>query len=535
MDTTNADGDLRQDLARVGELDVDIDVELQCMGDVSGRKRIRFACPESSVLEQHHVLPTRPRISGRKTRADKAASWRSTHEPPSLLGGSAYIIDDGVTRTEYPIAQTVRGAKRQHVLRSKSNGERGWLAKMAVLGFLGIATAQDAVANFSASDEVFEATAVDLVGPLRLLVVAAKPFFAQFWLFGLFWDTLPWWLVMPMYLCVLSMQIAIGWYLFSGASRVIARYATFYAPRYRSSWIVQWGLKFLWPILYVASWYNKTPAKWIYEDVEPVLKDGHWWLPCKEGSCMMRVRPATLQLLASTAPPKSVLEAYMPGSVSIRTTQPPCQGEVQMFDDDKWVSVGECTRVSWTGKWKTSSNYLVFPTHLLVKGRQFQVVHGGKVAPLDAKKIRDSKSGTGCALYSTTNNFDFVVFCMPESFFSTLGMKAAKVGLYQVGAAKVFGRMGKDYVQTTGDLTVATRTHRMNHTASTEPGWSGAPIFQYNTVVGMHQGYNPPTELEHRGCNPPSICTVSLGKHWACHKSHRNRSHHGRFGIISVS
>nr|UHS71479.1 MAG: hypothetical protein 1 [Sobelivirales sp.] len=328
------------------------------------------------------------------------------------------------------------------------------------------------------------------------LRLTLQPLLAQFSLTRLLWQHLPWWSVLPVFVALVCVQLSLCWFAFCEGRRRCRRVYTFYEPRIRASRTARVVLWLFRPLIWLLS--ERTATNWVFEESEPVLRDGHWWLPCKASSTMYRVSPTTLQLLAS-APPKSTLEAYMPGSITIRAPAPASQAQLQMFENNNWTPVGECFRVSWKGKTADSANYLVLPAHVLVSGRHYQVVRGDKVAPLD---LTTKCKQDGClAFYSSVNNFDILVLNMPEAFFSLLGLKAAKLGLYQIGAARIFGRLGKEYTQSTGDLTTARRTHRINHTASTEPGWSGAPIFQYNCIVGMHQGYNPASDVDPRAFN----------------------------------
>jgi len=366
--------------------------------------------------------------------------------------------------------------------------------KMAVLGWL---AAPVTALNVTLNETAPWASSFSLGLTLTAFKLTLQPVLAQFTLTRLLWRYLPWWSVLPLFAILVCLQLSLCWLALLGARKHCRRVFAFYEPRARASRFTRLVLSLLSPLIWLFS--EKTTTSWVYEEVEPVLSNGHWWLPCKQSNRMFRVNPTTLQMLAAS-PPKSTLEAYMPGSITIRTAAPPSQAQLQRFENDKWVPVGECFRVSWKGKDKDSSNYLVLPAHLLVSGRHYQVVRGSSVVPLDMTIQGCLKAGH-LAFYSSVNNFDILVLELPESFFSLLGLKAAKLGLYQIGAARIFGRIGENYSQSTGDLTTARRTHRVNHTASTEPGWSGAPVFQYNCIVGMHQGYNPATDLDPRAFN----------------------------------
>nr|UHS71472.1 MAG: hypothetical protein [Sobelivirales sp.] len=412
--------------------------------------------------------------------------------PPCSPVASWIVEVDGQAVARYP-TPPLSPAQRRHVLRSKTNGERGWLAKMLVLGWLGVAASQE----LSTQDFVAE-FGFGLGLPSWLYTVlsyALTPVAFQFQFFRFLWDHIPWWSVLPAFVIFAFLQYVlfatIVWVTYGNARLLLG----FYEPRLRAWRVVRFCLavytKFF--RLFV------RPVKLVYETAEPVMKDGHWWLPAEGGRQLLRISPTTMQLLASSAPPKSVLEAHMPQSVVIRTISPVQQAQVQAFIGSNWVPVGECLRVSWKGCNTDSQRYLVLPTHVLqVASRDFQIVRGDCVVPLDITCLRSDKR---LVFASTVNNFDVVVFEMPESFFSQLGMKAARLSLYQVGATRVYGRMGESYSMSTGSLTVARRTHRINHTASTEPGWSGAGVWQFNCLVGMHQGYTPESDFERCGFN----------------------------------
>jgi len=106
------------------------------------------------------------------------------------------------------------------------------------------------------------------------------------------------------------------------------------------------------------------------------------------------------------------------------------------------------------------------------------------------------------AMGSKHLSLDYVLVEVPAKVWSTLEVKAASMRPVpsQVSISVVGGDKSTELQRSRGMAVPADKPYIIHHTASTAPKWSGAPLYNGNTIVGCHLGANE-TDKNNRAVN----------------------------------
>jgi len=160
-------------------------------------------------------------------------------------------------------------------------------------------------------------------------------------------------------------------------------------------------------------------------------------------------------------------------------------GGVVSFRDGEHNIIGMGCRIKYN-----DTTVLMTADHVLDALREIEslyIEHKGRRIPFDLKKIK-------MRLRSAENHRDIVLFEIDNSMWSVLGVSARRVIYSDVPCPiYIYGyNEDSDFSCSRGQLSPTSMAYRVEHTASTLPGWSGTPIFDVQgSVVGMHCGWRP--------------------------------------------
>jgi hypothetical protein len=113
----------------------------------------------------------------------------------------------------------------------------------------------------------------------------------------------------------------------------------------------------------------------------------------------------------------------------------------------------------------------------------------------DREVVMDREMREHMTLTKWSTDLDVAIFKMPPAIWSVLGVKSAKVSKTPLGPSiSTTGVTSGDMVRSYGVVTKVTSNFGFKHTASTERGWSGAPLVsESGAVIGMHvRGFGIP-------------------------------------------
>jgi len=170
-------------------------------------------------------------------------------------------------------------------------------------------------------------------------------------------------------------------------------------------------------------------------------------------------------------------EALLPGAVMVPSQ--PVKGQV--FFTLAGKTVGSGFRTNHFGY-----DALVTAFHV---GKALSETGGDWTISLgDQEIVMDSAMREEMRVTKYSLELDVVIFTVPSAIWSVLGVKSAKIAKTPLGPSiSTVGQSSGDMVRSYGVVTKTASCFGFRHTASTERGWSGAPLVsESGAVIGMH-------------------------------------------------